>query len=163
MEISNPWPQAKKTFRYLLLTKEQAAVNTFNKEEYDGIITIPIEKIVVTSTTHIPALELLNVEKTLVGFPGSDYISSQKTRARIEAKHVRELGKNEGINTEVLLELQPDLVVGFGVDGNNKTFETIKNSGIPVIYNGDWVEASPLAKAEWLRFFWRVISKRKSS
>jgi len=163
LEISNPWPEAEKTYRYLLLTKEQALVSTFNKDNYDAIITIPIEKIVVTSTTHIPALELLNVEQTLVGFPGTDYISSEKTRIRIDVGSIRELGKNEGINTEVLLDVKPDLVVGFGIDGNNKTFETIKKSGIPVIYNGDWVEKSPLAKAEWIHFFGVLYNKEKEA
>src|SRR5690606_35548975 len=111
-------------------SKENMAKTTFNKDEYDGIIINPIETIVVTSTTHIPALELLNVEETLIGFPGTNYISSKKTRQRIDEKKIRELGKNEGINTEVLLELNPNMVVGFGVDGVNKTFEVIKKAGI---------------------------------
>jgi iron complex transport system substrate-binding protein len=159
LKINSPWPKSEKTYTYLLLTKEQAMVSTFNKDDYDAIITIPIEKIVVTSTTHIPALELLDVEQTLVGFPGTDYVSSEKVRGLIDTKKIRELGENEGINTEVLLELNPDLVVGFGIDGNNKTFETIKKSGIPVIYNGDWVEDSPLAKAEWIKFFGVLFNK----
>ena len=54
----------------------------------------------------------------MVGFPGTDYISSEKTRQRIDNGLVRELGKNEGINTEVLLEIKPDVVIGFGVDGD---------------------------------------------
>ena len=148
LEIKKPWPKAENVFKYVLLNKENAAKMTFPSDVYDGIIMNPIQKIVVTSTTHIPALELLNVEETLVGFPGTDYISSEKTRHRIENGLVRELGKNEGINTEVLLELKPNLVIGFGVDGNNRTFETIKKSGIPAIFNGDWVEESPLAKAD---------------
>lgn len=163
LEISSPWPKSDKKYNYVLLTKQQAMVSSFNKNEYDGIITTPIEKVVVTSTTHIPALELLGVEQTLVGFPGTDYISSEKIRARIDDNEVRELGKNEGINTEVLLKLQPDLVVGFGVDGVNKTFETIQKSGIPVIYNGDWVEASALAKAEWIKFFGVLYNKQKEA
>ncbi|TJY34120.1 ABC transporter substrate-binding protein [Pontimicrobium aquaticum] len=163
LEISSPWPKSDKKYNYLLLTKEQAIANTFNKDEYDGTITAPIEKIVVTSTTHIPALELLGVEQTLVGFPGTDYISSENIRVRIDSNQVRELGKNEGINTEVLLELQPNLVVGFGVDGINKTFETIQKSGIPVIYNGDWVETSALAKAEWIKFFGALYNKEKEA
>ena len=117
----------------------------------------------VTSTTHIPSLELLGVENSLVGFPGTDYISSEKTRKRIETGDIRELGKNEGINTEVLLELNPDVVIGFGVDGVNKTFETIKKAGIPVIYNGDWVESSSLAKAEWIKFFGVLFNKEKEA
>lgn len=163
LEINSPWPKSEKKYNYLLLTKEQAMVSTFNTNEYDGIITTPIEKIVVTSTTHIPALELFGVEQTLVGFPGTDYISSEKTRQRIDDGKVRELGKNEGINTEVLLELRPNVVIGFGVDGVNKTFETIQKIGIPVIYNGDWVETSALAKAEWIKFFGALFNKEKEA
>ncbi|WP_452232085.1 ABC transporter substrate-binding protein [Lacinutrix sp. MEBiC02595] len=161
LTIKNPWPKAEKEYKYALVHKDVASKITLNKDEFDGIITIPIEKIVVTSTTHIPALELLEVEETLVGFPGTDYVSSLKTRARIEDKNIRELGKNEGINTEVLLELQPNVVIGYGIDGNNKTFETIKKSGIPVIYNGDWVEKSALAKAEWIKFFGVLYNKEQ--
>lgn len=163
LTIKSPWPKAEKTYRYALVKKNMLAKITLNKADFEGIITIPIEKIVVTSTTHIPALELLEVEETLVGFPGTDYISSEKTRERIHNGDIRELGKNEGINTEVLLETHPDVVVGFGIDGNNKTFETIKKSGIPVIYNGDWVEHSPLAKAEWIKFFGVLYNKEQKA
>ncbi|MAX71095.1 MAG: ABC transporter substrate-binding protein [Flavobacteriaceae bacterium] len=159
LTIKNPWPESKKSYKYLIASKEQLSKMTFPKDEYDAFITDSISKIVVTSTTHIPALELLGVEQTLVGFPGTDYVSSEKTRERIDNGKIRELGKNEGINTEVLLDLNPDVVIGFGVDGVNKTFETIKKAGIPVIYNGDWVESSPLAKAEWIKFFGTIYNK----
>ena len=84
-----------------------------NKDEYDAIVNVPIETIVVTSTTHIPVLEALNAEHTLIGFPDTKYISSPKTRALITNGQVKELGNNEAINTEMLLALQPELVVGF--------------------------------------------------
>ena len=163
LEIFKPWPNAEKSFKYVFINKENAAKTSFIKGEFDGIIIQPIEKIVVTSTTHLPALELLGVEETLVGFPGTDYISSESIRQHIENGFIRELGKNEGLNTEVLLELNPDLVVGFGIDGNNRSLETIKKSGIPVIFNGDWVESSPLAKAEWIKFFGVLYGKEKEA
>tara|TARA_R110002049_G_scaffold176559_1_gene343748 strand:+ start:2664 stop:3875 length:1212 start_codon:yes stop_codon:yes gene_type:complete len=163
IQISDPWPDAEKTYKYILITKKNAARTSFMQDEFDGIIFNPIKKIVVTSTTHIPALELLSVEHTLVGFPGIDYVSSKKTRKRIENGLIRELGKNEGINTEILLELKPDVVVGFGIDGNNRSLEIIKKSGIPVIFNGDWVESSPLAKAEWIKFFGALYNKEREA
>ncbi len=164
LEIINPWPKADKSYRFALLNKNyDAKFWSTEQERFETAIEIPIKKLVVTSTTHIPALELLNVEQTLVGFPGTDYISSEKTRDRIDNGLVRELGKNEGINTEVLLEIKPDVVIGFGIDGNNRTFETIKKSGIPVIFNGDWVEESPLAKAEWIKFFGVLFNKEKEA
>ncbi len=162
LEIKSPWQNSDKSFRYELLS-ENIALNDDYDNNFDATINTPIKKIVVTSTTHIPALELLGVENRLVGFPGSNYISSDKTRQRIDDGLVRELGKNEGINTEVLLELKPDVVIGFGVDGVNKTFENIQKANIPVIYNGDWVESSALAKAEWIKFFGVLFNKEKEA
>ena len=161
--MTNPWPKSDNSYSYALIPKKNLPELTLNKDEFNGIITTPIQKIVVTSTTHIPSLELLGVEQTLVGFPGSDYISSEKTRIRIDNGQIRELGNNEGINTEVLLELRPDVVVAFGVDGTNKSMEIIEKAGIPVIYNGDWVEKSPLAKAEWIKFFGALYDKEKEA
>jgi iron complex transport system substrate-binding protein len=51
------------------------------------------------------------------------------------------------------IALMPDLVVGFAVGGQNKTYEVLRQSGIPVVYDGDWTEETPLGKAEWIKFF----------
>jgi len=158
LEIKNPWPNADKSYSYKLLNNRNEAAKASNNS-YTDIINVPLQSIVVTSTTHIPALELLGIEQTLVGFPSTDYVSSKKTRQRIDDGQIRELGKNEGINIEVLLELQPDVVVGYGIDGVNKTFQTIQKANIPVIYNGDWIENSALAKAEWIKFFGVLYNK----
>ncbi|MFD1064240.1 ABC transporter substrate-binding protein [Winogradskyella litorisediminis] len=161
--VTKPWPKASKSYKYLVASKETLSKMTFPAGYYDGVITDEIEKIVVTSTTHIPSLELLGEEQKLVGFPGTDYISSKKTRELINNGNVRELGKNEGINTEVLLDINPDVVVGFGIDGVNKTFETIKKANIPVIYHGGWVESTALGKAEWIKFFGVLLNKEKEA
>ncbi|WP_338101625.1 ABC transporter substrate-binding protein [Psychroserpens algicola] len=162
LTINNPWPDANQEYRFALIPESYDDIS-LDIDEFAAVIVTPIQNIVVTSTTHIPALELLGVEQTLVGFPGTDYVSSEKTRARIDGGNVRELGKNEGINTEVLLELRPDIVVAFGIDGTNSSMKTIEKSGIPVIYNGDWVEKSPLAKAEWIKFFGALYHKEKEA
>lgn len=163
LEIKSPWPKSEKTYRYALINKESNSKINLNPSDFEAIINTPIQKIVVTSTTHIPALDLLNVEKTLIGFPDTDFISSEKTRALIDKGLIKNLGKNESINTEVLLELRPELVIGFGIDGNNKTFDNIQKAGIPVIFNGDWIEKSPLAKAEWIKVFGVLYNKEKES
>lgn len=158
--IKNAWPGTDKVFKYLLINKGLLAPET---DAYDAIVTIPIEKMVVTSTTHIPSLEMLGVLETLVGFPNLNYISSKATRKLIDKGKIKELGKNQDINTEIVIDLNPDLVVGFAVDGNNKTLNTIQKSKIPVVYNGDWTETSPLGKAEWIKFFAAFYNKEKEA
>lgn len=158
--LKNAWPGAEKVFTYALVDKD---VTLDSSEKYDAIVKVPINEIVVTSTTHIPSLEMLGVNNTLIGFPNLDYVSSEKTRKRITDGLITELGKNEDINTEVLIDLNPDLVIGFAVDGNNKAFATIKKTGIPVVYNSDWTEFNPLGKAEWIKFFAAFYNKEKKA
>src|SRR5690606_13605453 len=134
-----------------------------NPENYDAIVEIPVKRIVVTSTTHIPSLEMLDETDALVGFPSLDFISSEKTRERISQGTVRELGQNENLNTEIVLDLSPEAVIGFAMDGNNPTFATLQKGGIPVFYNADWTENTPLGKAEWIKFFGAFFNKDKEA
>ncbi len=154
--VDNPWPGATKRFRYAFAPKKDAVPNP---EKYDAVIEIPVSRIVVTSTTHIPSLEMLDESQSLVGFPDLDYISSEKTRRLIAEGRVAEVGQNEAINTEVVLDLEPQLIVGFAMDGTNTTFSNLERAGIPVLYNADWTEKSPLGKAEWIKFFGVLFNK----
>lgn len=160
LNVNNPWPDADRSYTYLLT---EAGTPTPENIAYDQKFTIPVKRMVVTSTTHIPALEALNKENSLIGFPGLDYISSEKTRKLIKTGSITELGKNEAINTEVLISLRPDIVVGFAVNSTNKTFTTIEKSGIPVVFNADWTEESPLGKAEWIKLFGALYNQSEQA
>ena len=150
VKITSPWPNAKEQFTYIL--QEKNGIIPDSLKQFTAI-SVPIKSIVVTSTTHIPALELLGVENTLVGFPNTDYISSVKTRKLIATGKVREVGTNETLNTEVLIDMNPDVIVSFGLNNSNPTLDNLKKSGLKVMLNGDWTEQSPLGKAEWIKFF----------
>lgn len=158
--VENPWPNANRSYRYLLA---EADAEVPENVKFDQKIQVPVEKVVVTSTTHIPSLEILEAENTLVGFPGLEYISSEKTRRLISEGKIRELGKNEALNTESLLDLRPDVVIGFSIDGSNKSLNTLQKSGIPVVFNADWTESSPLGKVEWIKFFGAFLGKTEAA
>ncbi|MEO0527971.1 MAG: ABC transporter substrate-binding protein [Bacteroidota bacterium] len=163
IKISSPWPNAETAFTYALVPKEKMALTSLNKDVYDAIITVPVERFVTTSTTHIPALEALGVIDKLIGFPDTKYISSIETRNRIANGKIMELGSNEAINTEMVLELNPEVVIGFGIDNQNKAYNTLQRANIPVVYNGDWTEETPLGKAEWIKFFAPFFEKEQKA
>ncbi|MBF6642281.1 ABC transporter substrate-binding protein [Flavobacterium sp. J49] len=160
VKVQNPWPKATKTYTYVL--KEKNGIIPDNLKQ-NTIISVPIKNIVVTSTTHIPSLEMLDEVNSLVGFPHLDYISSEKVRARIEAGKVKELGNNHDLNTEVILNLQPDVIIGYGIDNNNPTLDNLQKSGLKIMLNGDWNEETPLGKAEWIKFFGALYGKQKEA
>ena len=158
--VKKPWPNATKDYKYILKNKTGILPDSLKN---NTIIAIPIQSIVVTSTTHIPSLEMLDVEKTLVGFPNLKYVSSEKVRALIDAKKVKELGNNQSLNTEVIIDLQPDVIIGYGLDNNNPTLDNLIKSGLKVMLNGDWNEQTPLGKAEWIKFFGALYDKQEQA
>lgn len=160
IKVTNPWPGADKAYTYAFAKNldliEDATM-------YDAVVEVPVKNMVVTSTTHIPSLEMLNEIETLVGFPNLDYISSEAARLKISEGSIKELGKNEALNTETLIDLSPDAVVSFAVEGEGQSLQVLKKTGIPVFINADWTETHPLGKAEWIKFFGVLYDKVKQA
>jgi iron complex transport system substrate-binding protein len=154
--VTNPWPNANKKFTYVLKEKDGKVPDSL--QTYTTI-NVPLETVVVTSTTNIPYLEMLDVENKLVGFPHTDYISSEKTRILIDKGIVKNVGQNEKLNIEQLIDLSPDLIVTFGVDNNNPMLDNLKKSGLNVMIQADWMEQSPLGKAEWIKLYGALFGK----
>lgn len=155
--IKSPYPDADQYQEFVLIAD--------NEKDFDGLnkLFIPIKRMVATSTTHVPMIEILGETNSLVGFPNTDYISSIKTRERIKKGLVTDLGNEQSFNTELLLSLRPDALIAFSMGNSNKMFETFEKNEIPVIYNGDWLEKTPLGRAEWIKFFGALYNKDKEA
>ncbi len=125
----------------------------------DQVIEVPVKRLVVTSTSHIPFLDLLEASDCLVGFPNTDYISSKPMRSRIEQKLVKNIGSVNGLDFESLIELQPELIVSYISGPNRSELNQLTHSGIPVVFNLDFMEDSPLGRAEWVKFMGMLVGK----
>lgn len=160
VQITQPWADAQEHFTYVL-KREQAQVP--DSLQHYVQIQIPIQTMACTSTTHIPALAVLEEVPALVGFAGLTYISTEAVRDRIEEGQIRELGQNEALNVEAIVDLQPTVLMAFAMDNANKALQSIRQAGIPVLYNGDWTEQHPLGKAEWIKLFGVLFDKEKEA
>lgn len=156
--IKSAYKGSNEIYEYKVYNKSSSKnLNDLDKK----IIQVPVKEIIVTSTTHIPMVELLKEEKSIIGFPFSRYVSSEKTRQLIDLGKIKEIGKENALNTEILLDLQPELIVDYSVSSADKSLSTIQKSGINVIYNGDWLEETPLGRAEWIKFFGVLFDKEQ--
>lgn len=158
--VTSAWPKSTDVFKYIVVNENE---KTPVHSDKDIVIQLPIEKLVVMSTTNIPSLEYLGVDDKLVGFPNTNYISSEKTKKRVDSGEIKDLNNDLEINMELLLELQPELVIGFSVNGNNKSLDQIEKFGIPIVYDGAWTEESPLGRAEWIKFIAAFFNKEKQA
>ncbi len=160
VEVTYPFQGATSGYSYLLVPKGEEV------PEHDAntiVVSIPIQKIVCTSTTHIPLLDYLDESDKLVGFPTTDYISSTKTRKRIDAGAVQDLGVDRGLNIEQLAMLKPDLVMGYTMSGDLGQYKKIAELHIPVIINAEYLEKHPLGRAEWIKFMALFFNKEQQA
>ena len=107
------------------------------------------------SSTHIAMLDAIGETGRVVGVSGIDYISNPDIQARRDS--VGDVGYEGNINYELLLSLDPDLVLLYGVNGASSMEGKLKELDIPFMYVGDYLEESPLGKAEWLVALSEVI------
>ncbi|MDU7591783.1 MAG: ABC transporter substrate-binding protein [Bacteroides sp.] len=107
---------------------------------------------------HIAMLDAIGETGRVVGVSGIDYISNPDIQARRDS--VGDVGYEGNINYELLLSLDPDLVLLYGVNGASSMEGKLKELDIPFMYVGDYLEESPLGKAEWLVALSEVIGKR---
>ncbi len=156
LEVLAPFPNAESSFRYLVLAELDAALDTTG---FDAVIHLPTDKVVLTSTTQIPHLDLLGSSNYLAGFPNLDLISSETVRKRINLGEVLDLGSGPTSNVEKVIELGPDWIMLSTLGNDLDQMDLYQRAGIPVVINGDYVEGTPLGRAEWIKFTGILLGK----
>lgn len=159
IEVTQPWTGSDQTFRYLVL-EENAEKPT---GEFSAVIQLPVEKIILTSTTQIPHLDLLKSTEKLIGFPQVDLISSSKAWEQINSGKVTDLGSGPSANTEMVIDLEPDLVMISTLGEDIRYIDLLAQAGVPALINGEYVEQHPLGRAEWLKFTGVILGKYEES
>ena len=129
----------------------------FTKYPNEINIDEKINKVVALASPYIGALSILNSENEVVGVNQLSDVYNAKLREKIESGEVKEYGEYSGINTELVLSENVDLIItsSYGESGRNEVIE--KN--IPVVKATEWMENHPLGRAEWIKFFGFLLGK----
>ncbi len=135
------------TVRYVL---RESGQNIPSELQNLPAINVPVKRIIPTSSTFIPYLEELKVDKSIIAFPNINYISSDIVYDRALKKEIVDIGENELMNLELIYNLKPDLLMAFSLNGEVPGNDFFNKVNIPIVYNGDWREKTPLARTEWI-------------
>ena len=144
IQVFNPWQGAKDVeMSYFISRNGEQAPAGFTGP------TIPAgaKQIVCMSSSYIAMLDALGQADRIVAVSGIDYVSNPYIIAHKDS--IKDMGPE--MNYELLLGLKPDVVLLYGI-GDAQTAETdkLKELSIPYMYVGEYLEESPLGKAEWM-------------
>ena len=143
--VTNPWQGADSVTTWLFIVRSGEKV----PEGFAGqVLEGDAKRIVAMSSTHIAMLDAIGEVGRVAGVSGIDYISNPDIQARRDS--IGDVGYEGNINYELLLSLDPDLVLLYGVNGASAMESKLEELDIPFMYVGDYLEESPLGKAEWM-------------
>jgi iron complex transport system substrate-binding protein len=160
--IINPWQGAEN----INLTYHLVRRGTEIPEGLDSssVIFVPLKKIICMSTTHIAMISALGEENSVSGVSGTGFIYSESLNMNIENGLVADVGYEANLNKELILKISPDLIMMYGIGSESAGYlAKIKELGIKVIFNADYLEADPLSKSEWIKLFGALYCKEEKA
>jgi len=158
LEILKPFQNQVDTLRYSLVPRELTdEIQVENSKE----IPIPVRSIIATSTTHIGLTEMLNANEIMKGMVGAEYVYNTEIRTRLEDDKITSFPMGE-FNKEQAIAMQPDLVmISGGQSSQFDNYKVLMDSGIGVMVNSEWLEKTPLGKAEWVKVLAALLNKEQ--
>lgn len=158
LTVTNPWQGADGIAVQLFIARDgETAPEGFDGQVLEG----DADRIVAMSSTHIAMLDAIGEVDRVVGVSGIDYISNPDIQARRD--RIGDVGYEGNINYELLLSLDPDLVLLYGVNGASGMEAKLRELEIPFVYIGEYLEEEPLGKAEWLVAVAETVGRRPAA
>lgn len=132
VDIVNPWDTTK------LL------------HSYD--ITQPFTRAAVFSSVHISLIDELGHFSDISAVSDLDYINNNKVRAGVCDGTVVDVGSSMSPDIERLIDANPDAILVSPFE-NSGGYGAMEKLGIPIIECADYMETSPLGRAEWVKLY----------
>ena len=151
----NPWQGAEGVESMLFIARdgEQPPVG-FTGQVLQG----DAKRVVCLSSSHIAMLDAIGCVESVVGVSGIDFISNEYVVANRDK--IGDVGYDNAIDYEMVVALDADVVLLYGITGANAMEAKLREMGIPYIYIGEYVEQAPLGKCEWMVAVAEIMGRR---
>jgi iron complex transport system substrate-binding protein len=160
IKIIDPWQGAAGVKQIYNLVK-RGSVMPVGMDSSD-VIFVPVQKIICMSTTYVAMISALSEGKSISGISGTNYVYSPEIARNIGKGLVADVGYEANLNKELILKISPDLIMIYGIGGESAAYlGKIKELGVKVIINADYLETDPLSRAEWVRLFGALYCKEE--
>ena len=157
--IRNPWDTTKILQRCLLVPSDSVLPSGLPQ---GTVIRTPVKNALVYSAVHTGLLGELGVADAIGGVCEAEYIKDSVLVKRIERGELVDCGFNQNPNIEKIIKLHPQLIM-LSTYQNNDCNSKVESLGIPVLQCADYMESSPLGRAEWMRLYGLLFGSEDAS
>ncbi|MCQ2973302.1 MAG: ABC transporter substrate-binding protein [Bacteroidales bacterium] len=154
VNIRNPWDTTKLLRKYYFVNKN--IENQYNFS--DGtIVKIPLEKSLIYTSVHSSLVYDLGAESQIGSICDTEYVKNKNVKNLLQSGKIKNAGSATNPNIEKFITLKPDAILLCPFE--NSGYGLVEKLNIPIIECADYMEVSPLAQAEWIKFFGILYGK----
>lgn len=154
--VRNPWDTLKTLQKYILVERDSAMPAGLPE---GTIIKVPVTNALVYSTVHNSLITELGAMDAIGGICNSKYVNGKELQARLASGHIVDCGVSLSPDLEKIIKLKPQVIMLSPFENNDK-YAKVGELGIPIIECADYMETSPLGRAEWVRFYGMLFGKQ---
>lgn len=159
--IKNPWREGEFLAQYALAPKSLGEIKTESIEERFGksiVLRTPLDKITLTSACHAYLLNQIGALDNVKVMCDAEYVINDELKEIISSGKIVSAGSSMNPTVEVILAQGSD---SFWMNPFESTTESfISSLPLPLIYCADYMETTPLGRAEWMRFYGLLVDKK---
>ena len=150
VSVANPWKPGKTLHRYLLVPYD--AVIQHQTEQGATIVRVPLRKSVIFTSVHASLACELQAQSQIAGVADLKYMKVPFVQEGVQSGRLVDCGDGMAPLVEKIIDAEADgmLLSPFENSGGYGRLEDID---IPIIECAEYMEESPLARAEWMRFY----------
>lgn len=146
-ELISPWDTTRLLNTYILVHKDSALPNPLPQ---GTLVRVPLENTLVFSSVHCSLLQELEKGDAIGGVCDSQYIYNDSLQNRLRKGTLIDAGSSLTPDMERIMAMQPEAILLSPYE--NSGYDRLERTGIPIIECADYLETSPLGRAEWMRF-----------
>lgn len=156
VSVRDPWDTTRLLQRYVLVDRNRPLPSGLPK---GTLVKVPVRKVVVYTSVHAAIIDQLQETGRIIGVCEPQYMDTPAVREGVENGQIADLGEATAPNVEKMIEIGAELIIASPFQ--NSSYGPVEKIGIPIIEAADYMEALPLGRTEWIRFYGLLFRKEE--
>lgn len=156
--IKNPWDTTSILANYILLTDSSAAID---RDPNAVTISVPLKSSLVYSGVHGGAICELGALTAITSVADGGYFTHKDISQRIQSGLIADVGSSMSPSIEKIVEQSPAAILLSPYQ--NSGHGAIATLGIPIIEMADYMEPTPIGRAEWIKLLGLLYGKEREA
>lgn len=155
--INNPWKDGI-LHRYVLVPADSA----MPAQVPEGtVVRTPLRRALVYSSVHTSIMKELGMFASVRGVCDSQFFTDPDVATGIKDGAIADCGSSMTPTVEKVIEMQPDGILLSPYQ--DATYGQITKLNIPIIECADYMEYTPLGRAEWVKFYGLLLGREQEA